>query len=415
MEARITDNNKSNAERRPSAPDLLFLYSAFMPWVSFRTNDLDSQPWPIILAILAILLGWRIYKSLYIVAVFIVISFAILITLLTSIQNPHASDFLVLRSIFGYIGLLVFFVASYNIRRLNISISKHLNIISYIWFMAAVIQATLGRYSLGFLVVARTSDTRGVTSLAPEPTFYGMLVLTLTWVILLEAEKDKIKMPFLTKLAVFLNLTSIIFLSKSSMSLLYVAILGVGLILYVLKPSPRIIFSIILSFILIAISIPFVLNFLDGSRMLHIVEILIASPLFLLEYDMSVNQRFSHIYFSMSGLLDGFGLPRGVGSFSDYASSIKSSFWGVQLSLPGEKIMSWVGVFIFELGVIGVFVICVFLTAVYRGSEGYFRIIPSFCFILVGLSALPLGFAPLCVLVGLYAAKSDAKYRKRYN
>lgn len=395
--------------------NILFLYSAFFPWVSFRLNGLDSQPWPILLAFLAVLARKKIVISNFFVLIFFGIFLSILSVLIFSPQNVNAGIFLVFRSIAGYIGALLFLIAAYNIKRLNISISKHLNIISYIWFTAGLTQLVFGRYFLEFLVVVRTSDTRGVTSLAPEPTFYGMLILVLTWVMLLDIGKNTTKLPRSTKLALFANIISIIIFSKSSMTLLYVALLGVGLAFYVIKPSLRIVGSIIFSILVIIIISPFIISYLEGSRLVQVVETLIQSPLLLLEVDMSVNQRFSDIYFSVSGLLDGFGIPRGVGSFGEYASSIPSSFWGVKLSQPGEKIMSWVGVFIFELGFIGVFIIFLFLTAIYKGSEGYFRGIPVFCFMLIGLSGLPLGFAPLCILVGFYAAKSDAKYRKPYN
>jgi hypothetical protein len=72
-------------------------------------------------------------------------------------------------------------------------------------------------FMTSFISASRTTQNRGVTSLAPEPTFYGMILIFYAVIFSTIEIKNK-------KLFIFLCAVSVFVLAQSSMSILFLFI-----------------------------------------------------------------------------------------------------------------------------------------------------------------------------------------------
>ncbi|MXC93545.1 hypothetical protein FQZ99_24965, partial [Escherichia coli] len=86
----------------------------------------------------------------------------------------------------------------------------------------AIIQAFVDVNFFDFLVDIRTSESRGVTSLTPEPTYYGIVCLLLLMVCLVSESFKNKERKYLSLFFVI----QIVFLAKSSMAILLLLILS---------------------------------------------------------------------------------------------------------------------------------------------------------------------------------------------
>ena len=127
-------------------------------------------------------------------------------------------------------------------------------------------------------------------------------------------------------------------------------------------------------------------------------------PLDLIQYDGSINFRVADLIFPFWGVIENFGLPGGIQSYSDMTSVLREKtnyfFWWP----TSNKIMSYLGVLIYELGVIGlivVFIIYKQLVINYNWTKKEIIILfPILC------SSIPLGYG---LIPFLFASKAFYK------
>lgn len=389
--------------------DYLLIISIFFPWLSFRLNDLDSQPW----AFFACLIYLSFQKIIPINNLFRR-AFLLLIPALSILIISGGSDPLLLaRSIIGYSQIFLVALCIYVLKRSGKDCFKTLLIINYIWLVAAFLQAVENPYIFDFLVTVRTSETRGVTSLAPEPTFFAVFIIVISWIIIKESHLKNLDVK--VKFLLFFNFLSVIFLAKSSMGALY--IVAIFFLWFVFRMTTNI-RQLILATLAIALILPnfdYLIRLLPASRLLDVTLNIKNSLLISIENDASINQRLSHIYYSIGGFIDGFGLPYGLNSFKDYARGAHGSYKYIFWSTPGDKIMSWAGAMFFELGFIGLFLFLIMQSFMWGRRELSLNIFIASVFAVISLAAIPHGFSPLAALIGFYAADKRKIKNQREN
>jgi hypothetical protein len=403
----MSDNSADRCfcTQKVSWSDTVVLFAIFFPWVSFRLNDLDSQPWSFVLCSLYLVSKRRIFFGKVFSSIFLllVLSFGIILS------SPRIDEFSAIRSIIGIGSIFSVSLFIFNLKCSNKDLLPVILFVNVVWLLAGFLQIIFNPFIFDFVVNVRTSETRGVTSLAPEPTFYAVLLLTISWMLMVESRASQ-KNP-LVRYILPLNLISILFVAKSSMGALYIFVILFLFFLYKslngVKDAFRGLFFISFGLLGLVYSV----RFLVGTRLYDIFVKLVDSPSLLIDLDASINQRLSHIYYSVGGFVDNYGWPHGVNSFSSYAASsggsLKSLFW----STPGDKIMSWSGSMLFELGFVGLLLLLSMASFFWDSTKKRYSIFVICVFLLISLSAIPYGFSPLSALVGIYGGNKFIRGR----
>ncbi|EKO3714465.1 hypothetical protein VCSRO155_3297 [Vibrio cholerae] len=296
-------------------------------------------------------------------------------------------NFIGVRSFFNYASL--FFIAYVSFRILKsgrVNFERFLLISFGIWFFIALIQKFFKSDFLTFLVSAsRTTDDRGVTGLAPEPTFLGIVYL---FYIIFALHLPELKFR---KLLIIMSIVGILFLAQSSMVLLFLIImLGVFIITNV---SPKSLFLFFLSVVFFS----YFISFLEGSRIHRLFEMVGNDPFSLVLIDASINDRFFHVFFSIKGFFENLLIPNGYYSWLPYAREqlvIYQDVVIVEWFSLGGRIMSGYGGALFELGVFFIIVPVVltrFLFGVYKDNIKVFLFFLIFVNMIM-FSAIPVGF-----------------------
>jgi hypothetical protein len=309
------------------------LIFAFIPNVSFSITSLDTQPFAAILGFICIL----IFMSTKIpVAIWLLVlpAFASFIIALAS-SSPLEG----LRNIVIYSSPWIFACLTYLLSIKRIKIHIYIVYMLYLWCGVALIQWFFNPEIFEYLVNVRTTADRGVTSLAPEASFYGLAVMQM-WLTLLMVNPDIALKPYIVGLCLF----QIILMSQSTL-----AIFVLFLIFSIAVFRSRFFIPIIISSL---IFITVIINQLDSesNRIFIILKKIIDSPTQLLYIDGSISDRFYHIFLSLyNAVLSGF-MPHGFSNFSMIIAEARlyyDSFWWGDAS---NKIMSGVGGAFFELG-----------------------------------------------------------------
>lgn len=170
--------------------DFLLLVVIFFPWLSFSTNSLDTQPWILFLfpfyLLLLFLCNAKIRYNPDIVFFIVLIVSSVCISVIFTLFAGNFSVFTLLRAFGGYFIFAFVFLFFYNFASKNpFKVYSVLHFFNFLWLLFSVIQVVFGKYALSFFVVVRTSEERGVTSLAPEPTFFGLVLLFFNFIYLI--------------------------------------------------------------------------------------------------------------------------------------------------------------------------------------------------------------------------------------
>ena len=151
----------------------IFFILALFPYVSFGTNSMDSQPHFIIFGIISFFCfafsGTVFKKSINLIIFFLII-------FLTLLFFTSKFDFLFFRGVSSYAGFIVTLIASIiYFERYGIPL-KTVVFANICYLIAAILQVLYGPHILSFLVDPNSfpDPSRGVISLTPEPTFFGI-------------------------------------------------------------------------------------------------------------------------------------------------------------------------------------------------------------------------------------------------
>ncbi len=376
-------------------PILVF---SFFPYVSLYHIDTDLQPWGILItSLFALLLFFKNEKF----------SFEIALLWLPFLYSlgliPFSLDiFYGIRSLTGYLAIAVYpFVFYYLLKYQYDLFEKFLKITTFIYLFVGLVQMYFYKNFMSFLLSRMTTtEDRGVTSLTPEPTFYGIVCLFLILIFSTLDIKGKYKY-------ILLLLFQIIFIAQSSMTILFLVLFGIyhTIFKFDLKVT-------LLNVIFIAISVMVVLHLdyeiIRNVRILNLMNILIEQPMLIYFVDASINDRLSAIFFSVKGFFDNNLLPNGFGTYSTYIhNELPNS--NIFVWVSDNRIMSFYGSILFELGFIGLIIPIVYS---YIILKAYNKVRDSLVYLFfintILWSAIPLSFP----FVGIYIAA--LLYRAKY-
>jgi hypothetical protein len=357
----------------------LFLFFVFFPYIKIIDLGTDMQPYAVLIGCL--LLPFYKKKVLYSeVLIIITFSSSILILILSEL------NFLSLRSLFNYCSLLIISLVTFRVLRSKlINFNLFLKVCISIWFAVALIQNYIYREFLTFIISgARTTEDRGVSGLASEPSFLGIVFVFFILFLL------HIKMSH-KKIFIVLCVIGVFLLAKSSMAVLFLAVLlGIYLLTH---------FSFKLScavFLLVVLSIITISN-LEESRLFYLLDSVINNPYILLFVDPSINDRFFHIFFSMKGFFYSYMFPHGYSEWLPYVNyqlSVYSNFVIAEWFSLNGRIMSGYGAAFYELGFFAFLIPVALLKVLYDlYSNNISLFIFHFLFInIIMFSAIPIGF-----------------------
>ena len=366
---------------------ILFLFFIFFPFVSPIKTSTDMQPYSVVFAfILLPFFKLTITRSqLY-----------ILLLPLVAIVVLFFSDFSFnsLRSLYNYISLFIIYYVSYKVLKSNVlNVKSIIKFFLSVWISIGLLQATIKKDLLTFLISeSRTTENRGATSLAPEPTFFAIILIYFLLFIFQLNLKNKNKYYIAI-------IFSILLVAKSSMGFVYLLVMFFYILLT--KLNFKLFLITISSCLLLSISISF---FVD-SRLYELAMIFIENPSNLIMFDASINDRFFQIYFSIKGFFQFYFLPHGFSYWGKYLAievPKYSDYVMVDYFSSDGRIMSGLGSLLFELGFFGLLLPILILKQniiLYRNNF----IDLFFVLILISLlliSAIPIGFS----YFGLYLA-----------
>lgn len=359
---------------------LIFFFFIFFPFVSPIKTSTDMQPYSVICAFL-LLPSFKFSISRSQILIFF---FPLTATLLLFVSDFSFNS---LRSLYNYISLFIIYYVSFKVLKSNVlDLKSIIKFFLSIWISIGLLQVTIKKDLLTFLISeSRTTENRGATSLAPEPTFFAIiLIFFLLFIFQLDLKgKNKYYIAI-----VF----SILLVAKSSMGLVYMLVIFSYLLLT--KLSLKLLMITLLSCLLLSASISF---FVD-SRLYDLALIFIENPSNLIMLDASINDRFFQIFFSIKGFFQFYFLPHGFSYWGKYLAievPQYSDYVMVDYFSSDGRIMSGLGSLLFELGFFGLLLPILILKQniiLYRKSfiDLFFVLILIF---LLLISAIPIGFS----------------------
>ena len=365
------------------------VFISIFPWIGFGVLDIDSQPWPVISFVIYLFVcgsSIKLPRNIGIMALVLATGFFI------SLARSHEpASFLTIRAAYNYSCIIFVFLGFYNyLHRFGFPY-KLVLAVNVIWLVGAFVEIFYPHFN-EFLVPVRTSADRGLTSFAPEPTFYAIFLFFSSW-LLLAADGYRFRTHF-GRHAV--NIGSIALLARSSMGVVYLVFAyGQYLIfnLFRLKINKSFMKSVALVLILLSTLVSIFYFYLDQSRVFKLASDLFTkvgiSGLFAL--DASMNSRLESVVFSIHGAILNYLIPSGFDTFMDQGAYLLRFYNGLFWYSKGSlKVESWVGAFIYELGFLGLAFLLLFFSGAWdRSYRGFLELLLLF---IILLSAVPLAF-----------------------
>jgi hypothetical protein len=367
----------------------LFIFFVFFPYIQFIPFGTDVQPYALLLGIFIFLFSKavKVSRTDFLIIYILIASFFILF-----LNEINFNSF---RSLLNYFSIFFISVSAYQVLNSNLlNIEKLIKFFFKIWVVVGIIQNFVFSNFMTFLISSsRTAHGRGVTSLAPEPTFFG-IVLIFFIVFFLHFEKSKEN-----KYYIIVSVISIFLLAKSAMAFIFLILLGFYFLLFNFR------FKYLIFIIPLFFSVSFLFLFLRDTRIYKVLSLLFDNPKLLVLMDASVNDRFFHIYFSILGSINNFFLPNGFNMWEEFVSSMLveyEEFIIIEWFSQGGRIMSGYGGMFFELGFLGFLVPFVFSFLLYRIYKSNLKsfFLHSFFINTIMFSAITVGFPIFCFYLG---------------
>jgi hypothetical protein len=393
-----------------NATSKFFFIAALFPFVSFGTNTMDSQPHYIILAFFSFIFftfNGLVFRKAIDLIIFL------MIFLLTLLIFDNNFDFYFFRAIASYSGFILTLVVSIiYFERFGIPI-KIIVIANLIYILAALVQINFGGFSTNFLINSNNlfepSTAGGAWSLTPEHTFFGIVLFFFSWILLIIYDY---KPPILISFLVLIDILSIFILAKSSMVIVFLVVSAFVFFIRNLKQKMNPIKILIIPIVLFITLYAF-LEIFPGTRFASLLTIGASSGFIvqlseIVHYDHSINDRVLNVVFPYYGLVINNGIPGGLHSFNDLSVILVEHFDGYfWAGLGSHKILSFIGAFIYELGLIGV----IFILYMYwflkdnSNPDRFFELILLFTVLNSGI-AVGFSLAPILIAI-MYYKKSN--------
>lgn len=346
----------------------LFLFFCFFPFLNLLRLPTDSQPNALILASIIILLNYKLIIE-HFPGKLLIFLFLVIISILPIFYSNLGFDTII--SLISYLSLIIVPLAVLIslIKLGGLSFQFFLNVI-LIWFLVAVVQRFFYPDFLSFLLTRNVGNGfmgRGVNSLAPEPTYYGSIIVLLFITYYINFPNYPNKLLVISTLLIQLFILSI---SSTIFVVLFFAFFAYTIIKifkFQIGFKPIIFFLLILLIIFIVYKVFY--ETISETRIIKIINIVISNPDIIL-LDESINERVNHAFFPLVSIFENFGLPMGYGNFQEYiiqkTSDPKYQLFFEKINFEHyKKIMSGYGAVFFELGIFGI-IIPIYLYKIFK-------------------------------------------------
>ncbi|MGI9179358.1 MAG: hypothetical protein ACR2H9_02420 [Longimicrobiaceae bacterium] len=383
-----------------------FIFFVFFPYAQLLPLQTDTQPYALLISILAVL-AVRIRRlPLEILLLLPVLLFSLPLALLGE------ASLTAVRSLGNYFSVFLIACASYVLLKAagGFSVAAFKAIV-VIWFAVGFIQTFFYADFLVFLTPRAVGTAglfgRGVVGLSPEPTHYGTYCIFLLILTLLLARVKLLSRRESAILAALLVVQITVFAQSAMTVLLLVLFAGlyVGINFFSLR-------KLVTSLVVLALlggGLAAVLSRgwapLEATRVYSLLTRLFEDPMLVLMIDQSVNDRFFHIFFSFYGFFENFGLPHGYTAWTEHVLRLVHQFSPYAWAVSPARIMSGYGAALFEMGVVALLVPLSLTIALRRffGSDVRSFLIVAVFLHLVMLTNVPLAFPLFGFLIGLLA------------
>ncbi|OEE04267.1 hypothetical protein [Vibrio cyclitrophicus] len=338
----------------------IFYFFCLFSYVKIFPNSMDTQPFFIIIGLMIIF--FELINGKFLFKANKPIVFFSTLVLILSIYNALFSDsyFIIARAFSGYVGFVVVSLVSLCGLKRGLLAEGMILFSMQLWLLVGLIQYFFGNDLFSFLVSVRTSSDRGVTSLAPEPTFYAFYItlIYIFYFVVGAVLNWDMKYRKIISISFFFQL---ILLSKSSMLIIANALLIVMFLFLKMVFSMRNLDKTTILTVILSLISPFILwilaeaGVMEGTRFEYIMDNLKFGINYVITKDASINDRVAHIYLSFFGWYsNGFqpGLFTSYEFFSGnrYALSNGLFWWGARTN----RILSFWGSVIYELSYIAI-------------------------------------------------------------
>jgi hypothetical protein len=367
------------------------LVVGLIPNVSFSLTNLDTQPFAAILG-LACILSFSSARFPTLIWCLLIPAAAAAATALISGGMTDGA-----RSVVTYVSPWIFACTAYLAYRRGIAIHRYLLFMLYLWAAAGMIQWLIDPRIFEFLVNTRTSTDRGVTGLAPEPSFYGLTIIQM-WLTLLLLRPDIARKWHVVLLCVF----QVLILAKSMLAILVVLLLAALF-------AVRSIWWLAAILVGLFAALVGVTEGMDGqSRPAVLLTILLENPSQVLYLDASISERFFHLYLSFERALSSGLLPHGISAFGEVIEQGQkehAAFWWGE---PQNKILSGAGSAVFELGWFALIYVFVFWRCLNQDRQihQFHKLVLGFGIVFVYLNTVTLASPYFGLMIGIMAAHS---------
>ena len=394
-----------------SVANLFFIFALF-PFVSFGLNDMDTQPFFIVIGVFSSILFFLTGKVHKTILYLLILMFLTIFILLIKASNM---DLILIRGFASYTAFFITLMVSIEyFRRYGLPI-KTIVWSNIIYLLAAIIQTFSGSLKndvFNFLVISNSfwDPSRGVIGLTPEPTTFAILLFFLSWVYLIIYDyqpSSKIK------LLVIANIMSILFLTKSSMVFVFLLFAAFFYLIKNIKKKKLylLLIATLLFFYIYIYMMPYLF---PSSRFVNLSNILggLEGDYFdrlkvIIHFDASINDRVLNAIFPYFGFLANYGLPGGVHSFFDMSRYLVGYFDGYfWAGLGSNKILSFAGAFIYELGLFGVICI-IYMYGLLRDKLNPNRLIELFFLFVLLNSSIPVSFPLISIMMAIMYYKKN--------
>ena len=390
----------------------IIILLSFFPWVSFGLKfGTDIQPYClIIICLYSPYLFFYLCKKKYSILISSSATLFFIACTVSSINNhKNLFNYEQLRYLAAYLSHLLFFLYGYYYKIKKIELNLNLLILSLVLYLiCGVVQQNINPDFFLFISPRESSynqfQGRGFESLSVEPTFLGIhmiiifLILEFTDVI-----KKSINDYWKYKLCMALIFINIFYISRSTLAIIFSICF---IISSNLKFRP-ISLAVILFLLSLAYFIFYEIAVTEEYKNIRVIyltlKILEFDFLELLINDQSVNSRLLDIFKSIYALNSENIFGHGLSNWYEYN---KSNSIGIFTNDVGEhsRIASYLGTFIFDIGIFALFYISFIIIIVYdklkiKNSNNKFFLISIF--IIFIFQSIPLTYPLLPFIFGI--------------
>jgi len=381
----------------------LFIIFSLLPWVNFGLNNMDSQPWSFIFGIIFLLSLKKITFPDYSITILVLVFIGLVCAFL---RTDYLDTFFVLRATVNYFSLSLFYILFYNYFINYHFPFKIFVFFNFLWIGFGLLELFYPELTKSISIM-RTDSSRGATSFAPEPTFFAIFLFISSWIL---AESKNFLINKKITIILLINIISIIFLAESAMVFLFlVIVISMILIsnllhfLISLKIIKKNLVSYVIWICLGYLMLIIAKDLLNETRLFFLINKFLnaQSILEIIINDASINARVESVYFSTIGSFKNYLIPGGLDSFIEMRREILSLMEEEIFNnrVESNKIMSWAGSLLYELGIFGLLIMVLFFKSIYKGSLR--SLLNCITLFLILFSAIPVAFPLIPILLSL--------------